>query len=108
MKMKLDEALATLNKAGFITENAISFEQEAKNIVYSYGLDEYGLDVDQIVKIMQEASKFKEPDAHITYVTKQFKEIAGLSIWDIEKDEKLMAAHFDICNAIYKNNRNRK
>lgn len=50
--MELTEAQQILSKNGYIVENAdtISFEQEAKNIVYSYGTDEYGLDVDQIVK----------------------------------------------------------
>ena len=105
MKMKLDEALATLNKAGFITENAISFEQEAKNIVYSYGTDEYGLDEEQIVKIMEDASKFKRQDEQIDFITNQFKKITGLSIWDIEENEDLEAAHFDICNTVYKNTR---
>lgn len=103
--MNLDEAKQELIEHGYIVENAISFEQEAKNIVYSYGVDEYGLDVDNIVKIMEEASKFKGQAEQIDYITNQFKKITGLTIWDIEEDENLEAAHFDICNTVYKNTR---
>ena len=103
--MNLDEAKQELIEHGYIIENAISFEQEAKNIVYSYGVDEYGLDVDNIVKIMEEASKFKEQYEQIDYISNQFKKITGLTIWDIEDDENLEAAHFDICNTVYKNTR---
>lgn len=104
--MRLDEAKEILKKNGYIVENTdISFEQEAENIVYSYGVDEYGLDVDQIVKIMEDASKIKGQAEQIDYITNQFKKITGLTIWDIEEDEKLEAAHFDICNTVYKNTR---
>ncbi len=103
--MNLNEAILELNEHGYILENAISFEQEAENIVYSYGTDEYGLDVDQIVKIMEDASKFKRQDEQVDFITNQFKKITGLTIWDIEDDEKLMNAHFDICNTVFKNTR---
>lgn len=103
--MELNEAKQILKNAGYIVENAISFEQEAKNIVYSYGVDEYGLDVDNIVKIMEEASKIKGPGEQIDFITNQFKKITGLTIWDIEEDEDLEAAQFDICNTVIKNNR---
>lgn len=103
--MNLNEAKQVLKNAGYIVENAISFEQEAENIVYSYGTDEYGLDIDQIVKIMEDASKFKRQDEQVDFITNQIKKITGLSIWDIEDDEKLMDAHFDICNTVFKNTR---
>lgn len=103
--MNLKEAKQVLKNAGYIVENTISFEQEAENIVYSYGTDEYGLDVDQIVKIMEEASKFKRQDEQIDFITNQIKKITGLTIWDIEDDKNLMDAHFDICNAVFKNTR---
>lgn len=103
--MNLKEAKQVLKNAGYIVENTISFEQEAENIVYSYGIDEYGLDVDQIVKIMEEASKFKRQDEQIDFITNQIKKITGLTIWDIEDDKNLMDAHFDICNAVFKNTR---
>lgn len=103
--MNLDEAKQELIEHGYIVENAISFEQEAKNIVYSYGVDEYGLDVDNIVKIMEEASKIKGQAEQYDFITNQFKKITGLTIWDIEEDENLEAAHFDICNTVYKNTR---
>lgn len=104
--MDLNEAKELLEENGYIVENTdISFEQEAENIVYSYGVDEYGLDVDQIVKIMEDASKIKGQSEQIDYITNQFKKITGLTIWDIEEDEKLEAAHFDICNTVYKNTR---
>lgn len=107
--MRLEEAEKILKNAGYIVENTnpISFEQEAKNIVYSYGVDKYGLDVAQIVKIMEDASKIKGQAEQIDYITNQFKKITGLTIWDIEEDEKLEAAHFDICNTVYKNTRKR-
>lgn len=57
--MNLNEAKELLENAGYIVENAISFKQEAENIVYSYGTDEYGLDVYQIVNIMEDASEIK-------------------------------------------------
>lgn len=103
--MNLKEAKQVLKNAGYIVENTISFEQEAENIVYSYGTDEYGLDVDQIVKIMEEASKFKRQDEQTDFITNQIKKITGLTIWDIEDDKNLMDAHFDICNAVFKNTR---
>ena len=105
--MELNEALEKLNKAGFLVEDAAttSFEQEAKNIVYSYGVDEYGLDADHIVKIMEDASKIKDVGEQTMFITRQFLKITGLSIWDIEKNEELEAAHFDICNTVYKHNR---
>ena len=105
--MQLNEAKQILAKAGLIVEdtNLKSFEQEAKDIVYSYGVDKYGLDVDQIVKIMEDASKIKGQGEQIDFITNQIKKITGLTIWDIEEDEKLEAAHFDICNAVYKNTR---
>lgn len=103
--MNLTEAKQELIEHGYILENTISFEQEAENIVYSYGTDEYGLDVDQIVKIMEDASKFKTQYEQIDFITNQFKKITGLTIWDIEEDEKLEAALFDMCNTVYKNTR---
>ena len=103
--MNLKEAKQELIEHGYILENTLSFEQEAKNIVYSYGTDEYGLDEEQIVKIMEDASKFKRQDEQIDFITNQFKKITGLSIWDIEENEDLEAAHFDICNTVYKNTR---
>lgn len=103
--MNLNEAKQILTNNGYLVENTISFEQEAKNIVYSYGTDEYGLDVDQIVKIMEDASKFKRQDEQVDFITNQIKKITGLTIWDIEDDKNLEAAHFDICNTVYKNTR---
>ncbi len=107
--MKLEEAEKILKNAGYIVENTnpISFEQEAKNIVYSYGTDKYGLDVDQIVKIMEDASEIKRQDEQIDFITNQIKKITGLTIWDIEENEKLFAAHFDICNTVFKKTRKR-
>lgn len=105
--MNLFEAKEILSKNGYIVENAntVSFEQEAENIVYSYGVDEYGLDAGQIVKIMEEASKIKDVGEQSLFIHKQFKEITGLSMWDIEGNKKLEAALFDICSAVYKNSR---
>lgn len=106
--MELNEAKEILKKNGYIVENAdISFEQEAENIVYSYGVDEYGLDVDQIVKIMEDASKIKGQYEQTDFITNQIKKITGLTIWDIEENEKLEAAHFDICKAVFAYTRNR-
>lgn len=103
--MKLVEAEKILKNAGYIVENTnpISFEQEAKNIVYSYGVDKYGLDVDTIVKIMEDACEIKRQDEQIDFITNQIKKITGFTIWDIE--EKLGAAHFDICNTVFKKTR---
>lgn len=103
--MNLKEAKQVLKNAGYIVENTISFEQEAENIVYSYGIDEYGLDVDQIVKIMEDASEIKGQYEQTDFITNQIKKITGLTIWDIEDDKNLMDAHFDICNAVFKNTR---
>ena len=103
--MNLKEAKQVLKNAGYIVENTISFEQEAENIVYSYGTDEYGLDVDQIVKIMEDASEIKGQYEQTDFITNQIKKITGLTIWDIENDKNLMDAHFDICNAVFKNTR---
>lgn len=103
--MNLKEAKQVLKNAGYIVENTISFEQEAENIVYSYGTDEYGLDVDQIVKIMEDASEIKGQYEQTDFITNQIKKITGLTIWDIEDDKNLMDAHFDICNAVFKNTR---
>lgn len=104
--MRLDEAKQILKNAGYIVENAdISYEQEAENIVYSYGVDEYGLDVDQIVKIMEDASKIKGQYEQIDFITNQIKKITGLTIWDIEESKELEDALFDICNTVYKNTR---
>mgnify|MGYP006989033747 CR=1 FL=1 len=100
--MNLVEAKQILKDAGYIVENAISFEQEAENIVYSYGVNEYGLDVDNIVKIMEDASKIKGQSEQVDFITNQIKKITGLTIWDIEDDENLEAAHFDICNTVFK------
>ena len=101
--MKLNEATKILNKAGFLVEdtNLKTFEQEAENIVYSYGVDKYGLDVDQIVKIMEDASKIKDVGERTMFVHKQFTKITGLSMFDIEEDEKLEAALYDMCKAVY-------
>jgi len=108
--MKIQEAQQILRKNGYIVENAdtISFEQEAKNIVYSYGTDEYGLDVDKIVKILEDASKFKYVDEGTNFVHQQFTKITGLTMWEINEDEKLEAALYDMCKAVYDNNRQRK
>lgn len=108
--MYLDEAKHILSKNGYIVENAdtVSFEQEAKNIVYSYGTDEYGLDVDKIVKIMEDASKFKYVDEGTNFVHQQFTKITGLTMWEINEDEKLEAALYDMCKAVYDNNIQRK
>lgn len=106
--MNLNEAKELLENAGYIVENAISFKQEAENIVYSYGTDEYGLDVYQIVNIMEDASEIKGRYEQTDFITNQIKKITGLSIWDIENDENLQAAHFDICNAVYKKTSQRK
>lgn len=103
--MNLKEAKQVLKNAGYIVENTISFEQEAENIVYSYGTDEYGLDVDQIVKIMEDASEIKGQYEQTDFITNQIKKITGLTIWDIEDDKNLMDAHFDICNVVFKNTR---
>lgn|SRR5574344_245427 len=103
--MNLKEAKQVLKNAGYIVENTISFEQEAENIVYSYGTDEYGLDVDQIVKIMEDASEIKGQYEQTDFISNQIKKITGLTIWDIEDDKNLMDAHFDICNAVFKNTR---
>ena len=107
--MELNEAKKILKNAGYIVENTntISFEQEAENIVYSYGTDEYGLDVDHIVKIMEDASEIKGQYEQYDFITNQIKKITGLTIWDIEENEKLAAAHFDICNTVYKYTRKR-
>lgn len=107
MKITLKEAVETLKNAGYLVENVntISFEQEAENIVYSYGVDEYGLNASQIVKIMEDASKIKDVGEQGLFIHKQFKEITGLSMWDIEGNKKLEAALFDICSAVYKNSR---
>lgn len=103
----VDEAKEILKNAGYLVENTntISFEQEAENIVYSYGVDEYGLNASQIVKIMEDASKIKDVGEQGLFIHKQFKEITGLSMWDIEGNKKLEAALFDICSAVYKNSR---
>ncbi len=108
--MNLTEAKKILRKNGYIVENAdtISFEQEAKNIVYSYGTDEYGLDVDKIVKILEDASKFKYVDEGTNFIHQQFTKITGLTMWEINEDEKLEAALYDMCKAVYDNNRQRK
>jgi hypothetical protein len=108
--MRIDEAKQILSKNGYIVENAdtISFEQEAKNIVYSYGTDEYGLDVDQIVKILEDASKFKYVDEGTNFIHQQFTKITGLTMWEINEDEKLEAALYDMCKAVYDNNRQGK
>lgn len=106
--MNLNEAKELLENAGYIVENTISFKQEAENIVYSYGTDEYGLDVYQIVNIMEDASEIKGRYEQTDFITNQIKKITGLSIWDIENDENLQAAHFDICNAVYKKTSQRK
>lgn len=106
--MELDEAKELLENAGYIVENAISFKQEAENIVYSYGTDEYGLDVYQIVNIMEDASKIKGRYEQTDFITNQIKKITGLSIWDIENNENLQAAHFDICITVYKKTSQRK
>ena len=105
--MQLDEAKQILNKAGFLIEDTdtTSFEQEAKNIVYSYGTDEYGLDVDQIVKIMEDASKIKDVGEQSLFIHNQFRKITGLTMWDIEDNKELEAALYDICKAVYENNR---
>lgn len=107
--MRLEEAEKILKNAGYIVENTnpISFEQEAKNIVYSYGVDEYGLDVAKIVKIMEDASEIKGQYEQTDFITNQIKKITGLTIWDIEENEKLAAAHFDICNTVFKHTRKR-
>lgn len=99
--MELNEAKEILNKAGLIVEdtNSMPFEQEAKDIVYSYGVDKYGLDVDQIVKIMEDASKIKDVGERTLFVHKQFTRITGLTTWEIEEDEKLEAALYDMCKA---------
>ena len=101
----VDEAKEILKNAGYLVENAntISFEQEAENIVYSYGVDEYGLNASQIVKIMEDASKIKDVGEQGLFIHKRFKEITGLSMWDIEGNKKLEAALFDICSAVYNN-----
>ena len=101
--MELTEAQQILSKNGYIVENAdtISFEQEAKNIVYSYGTDEYGLDVDQIVKILEDVSKFKYVDEGTNFIHQQFTNITGLTMWEIEENEKLEAALYDMCKAFY-------
>jgi hypothetical protein len=108
--MRIDEAKQILSKNGYIVENSdtISFEQEAKNIVYSYGTDEYGLDVDQIVKILEDASKFKYVDEGTNFIHQQFTKITGLTMWEINEDEKLEAALYDMCKAVYDNNRQGK
>lgn len=106
--MNLKEAKQVLKNAGYIVENTISFEQEAENIVYSYGTDEYGLDVDQIVKIMEDASEIKGQYEQTDFISNQIKKITGLTIWDIEDDKNLMDAHFDICNAVFKKTSQRK
>lgn len=106
--MKLVEAEKILKNAGYMLENTdTSFEQEAKNIVYSYGTDEYGLDVDQIVKILEDASKFKYVDEGTNFVHQQFTKITGLTMWEINEDEKLEAALYDMCKTVYENNRQR-
>lgn len=107
--MRLEEAEKILKNAGYIVENTnpISFEQEAKNIVYSYGTDEYGLDVAQIVKIMEDASKIKVVGEETMFIHKQFTKITGLTMWEIEENEKLEAALYDMCKAVYENNRQR-
>lgn len=106
--MNLNEAKELLENAGYIVENAISFKQEAENIVYSYGTDEYGLDVYQIVNIMEDASEIKGRYEQSDFITNQIKKITGLSIWDIENNENLQAAHFDICITVYKKTSQRK
>lgn len=105
--MRLEEAEKILKKAGFLIENidTKSFEQKAKDIVYSYGTDEYGLDVDQIVKIMEDASKIKVVGEETMFIHKQFTKITGLTMWEIEENEKLEAALYDMCKAVYENNR---
>ena len=103
--MNLNEAKQILKNAGYIVENTISFEQEAKNIVYSYGTDEYGLDADQIVKIMEDASKIKDVGEQSLFIHKQFTKITGLTMWDIEDNKKLEAALYDMCKAVYDNTR---
>lgn len=107
--MRLEEAEKILKNAGYILENTdtVSFEQKAKDIVYSYGTDKYGLDVDQIVKIMEDASKFKYVDEGTLFIHKQFTKITGLTIWEIEENEKLSAALYDMCKTVYDNNRQR-
>ena len=101
--MNLNEAKEILKNAGYIVENAISFEQEAENIVNSYGLDAYNLDADQIVKIMEDVSEIESQSEQVDFITNQIKKITGLTIWDIENDENLEAALFDICNTVFKN-----
>ena len=98
----VNKAIKILESVGYIVENAdtISFEQEAKNIVYSYGTDEYGLDVDQIVKILENASKFKYVDEGTNFIHQQFTKITGLTMWEIEENEKLEAALYDMCKAL--------
>lgn len=105
--MNLFEAKEILSKNGYIVENAdtVSFEQEAENIVYSYGVDEYGLDAGQIVKIMEDASKIKDVGEQSLFIHNQFRKITGLTMWDIEDNKELEAALFDICKAVYDNNR---
>lgn len=103
--MNLDEAKQELIEHGYILENAISFEQEAENIVYSYGTDEYGLDVDQIVKIMEDASKIKDVGEQSLFIHNQFRKITGMTMWDIEDNKELEAALYDMCKAVFKNTR---
>ena len=100
--MRLDEAEKILKNAGYILENTdtVSFEQKAKDIVYSYGTDKYGLDVDQIVKIMEDASKFKDVGEGTLFIHRQFTKITGLTMWEIEENEKLEAALYDMCKII--------
>lgn len=106
--MKLVEAEKILKNAGYMLENTdTSFEQKAKDIVYSYGTDKYGLDVDQIVKIMEDASKIKVVGEDTLFIHKQFTKITGLTIWEIEENEKLEAALYDMCKTVYENNRQR-
>lgn len=101
--MNLNEAKKILKNAGYIVENAISFEQEAENIVNSYGTDKFGLDAELIVEIMKYASKFKDKSKQVDFITKQFKIMTGLTIWDIQDDKNLKMALIDICNAVFKN-----
>ena len=105
--MNLYEAKELLENNGYIVEdtNTISFEQEAENIVYSYGVDKYGLDVDQIVKIMEDASKIKDVGEQSLFIHNQFRKITGLTMWDIEDNKELEAALYDMCKAVYENNR---
>ena len=56
---------------------------------------------------MEDASEIKGQYEQYDFITNQIKKITGLTIWDIEENEKLAAAHFDICNTVYKYTRKR-